>query len=177
MVRFQLFLLSGRAIFSIGAFCLFPQPVLTIMLLTIDVKIRWLVPGPGVLGTCGNSHTHQEHVIRTAVVHDHSWSWVPAQDGVHDVCSSVLSNTPWSQEVVKDGVCEGGGCGLCDLLLELGLGQWLPFGCRQQWLWVSYAPRETGQRSAHSHWTLGGSCSSSRPQGCFQRCRGRGQCH
>lgn len=59
---------------------------------TAGVQMWQLVPSPGVFSSVVPTHIHPEHIMGAVVAHDLSWNWVPAQDGV----------------------CKGGGSGLCD---------------------------------------------------------------
>ena len=50
------------------------QCVLIVISLIGDVQVRWLVLGPGVLGSGGGSGAPPEHVMGMEVACDHSWS-------------------------------------------------------------------------------------------------------
>ena len=46
---------GARAVYSVDAYCLFPQCVLAVIPLIGGVQMGWLVTGPGVLGGDGSS--------------------------------------------------------------------------------------------------------------------------
>ena len=65
---------GARAVLSMDACCLFPQCVLAVIPLIGGVRMRWLVPGRGVLAGGGGSCTPPEHMMGAEVPHDDSWS-------------------------------------------------------------------------------------------------------